>query len=177
MPLISVKAGHFKQCGGLKDDTMTAIFKHKESGSVDTRDGWIGSYVAFELEERGLTAEQAFTQDLGKTLFELEEGSREWAVAFIGETNVDAVERENCEPSCRVGGNGLMRNDPYLEYTAAIEIDTDAVPLITKDLLPVTGCSLTAYYRASNELEQKAIDAEADIFDFYDLPIDEYRID
>ena len=48
-------------------------FIHKETGSVDDRDGWITSYSAEELEERGLTAEEAFDEDEGVTLFELDD--------------------------------------------------------------------------------------------------------
>jgi hypothetical protein len=40
--------------------------------SVDTRDGWIASYPAEELAERGLTAEEAFALDEGITLFEVD---------------------------------------------------------------------------------------------------------
>jgi hypothetical protein len=45
---------------------------HKETGSVDTRDGWVSSYCTEELDERGLTAEAAFAEDEGKTLIEIE---------------------------------------------------------------------------------------------------------
>lgn len=47
-------------------------YMHKETGSVDTREGWIESYGAEELEERGLTAEEAFEEDEGDTLIELD---------------------------------------------------------------------------------------------------------
>ena len=46
------------------------IFIHIETGSIDTKEGWISSYLIEELEERGLTAEEAFIEDEGITLFE-----------------------------------------------------------------------------------------------------------
>ncbi|MFA6079848.1 MAG: hypothetical protein WC779_08900 [Candidatus Omnitrophota bacterium] len=44
------------------------IYTHKETGASDTREGWIASYDAQELEARGLTAEAAFDADEGVTL-------------------------------------------------------------------------------------------------------------
>jgi hypothetical protein len=43
-------------------------YMHKETGAVDDRDGWIASYTTEELDRRGLTAEEAFTEDEGVTL-------------------------------------------------------------------------------------------------------------
>ena len=48
-------------------------YTHKETGTTDTREGWLCSYDAEELEVRGLTAEEAFDADEGVTLFEEEE--------------------------------------------------------------------------------------------------------
>ena len=48
---------------------MTYISKY--TGSTDTREGWISSYDLEELDDRGLTAEQAFAEDEGVTLFEV----------------------------------------------------------------------------------------------------------
>jgi len=48
-------------------------YMHKETGSVDTRDGWVASYDAEELAERALTGEEAFDEDEGDTLIELDE--------------------------------------------------------------------------------------------------------
>jgi len=45
---------------------------HVETGGKDTRQGWIESYDSEELEERGLTASEAFNQDLDVTLIEVE---------------------------------------------------------------------------------------------------------
>jgi hypothetical protein len=44
-------------------------YMHKETGSIDTRDGWISSYDPEELGERGMTAEQCFDADEDVTLF------------------------------------------------------------------------------------------------------------
>jgi hypothetical protein len=46
-------------------------YMHVETGSVDTRDGWIASYDPEELDERELSAEEAFDTDLGVTLLEV----------------------------------------------------------------------------------------------------------
>jgi hypothetical protein len=46
-------------------------YAHIKTGCQDTRDGWISSYTDEELEERGLTAEQAFDEDDGVTLYQL----------------------------------------------------------------------------------------------------------
>jgi len=43
---------------------------HIETGSTDTREGWIASYDPQELAARGLNAEQAFNEDEGHTLIE-----------------------------------------------------------------------------------------------------------
>lgn len=47
------------------------FYMHKETGSIDSRDGWIASYSADELDARNLTAEQAFNADEGETLFQI----------------------------------------------------------------------------------------------------------
>jgi len=43
-------------------------YLHIITGSIDTKEGWIASYPAEELEVRGLTAYQAFEEDEGNTL-------------------------------------------------------------------------------------------------------------
>ncbi len=50
----------------------TKNYMHVHTGSVDTKDGWILSYDAQELIDRGITAEQAFDEDDGVTLIEVE---------------------------------------------------------------------------------------------------------
>ena len=44
-------------------------YMHKETGSIDTREGWEESYPTEELEERGITKEAAFDEDESVTLF------------------------------------------------------------------------------------------------------------
>lgn len=39
-------------------------YLHFMTGSVDTREGWISSYPAEELENHNLTAEEAFDKDV-----------------------------------------------------------------------------------------------------------------
>ncbi len=46
-------------------------YMHKETGSIDTKEGWIASYDRDELEERNLTAEEAFEEDEDRTIFEI----------------------------------------------------------------------------------------------------------
>ena len=43
---------------------------HIITGAEDTKEGWILSYLPEELEARRLTAEEAFEEDEGTTLFE-----------------------------------------------------------------------------------------------------------
>ena len=51
-----------------------SLYMHKETGIIDTADGWIASYTAEELAERGLEAIEAFFLDCNVTLFETKEG-------------------------------------------------------------------------------------------------------
>lgn len=48
---------------------------HIHTGAVDTKEGWVLSYDQEELDARGLglTAEQAFEEDDGITLMEIED--------------------------------------------------------------------------------------------------------
>ena len=50
---------------------MKKNYMHKETGSIDTREGWELSYDPEELDERGLTAAWAFDEDEGSTLIEI----------------------------------------------------------------------------------------------------------
>ena len=52
-------------------------YTHKETGSTDTADGWQSSYDAEELEARGLTAAEAFAEDVDVTLFAVAESYRQ----------------------------------------------------------------------------------------------------
>jgi primosomal replication protein N len=45
------------------------LYMHKETGSTCTKAGWRLSYQQEELEARGLTADQALAEDIGRTLF------------------------------------------------------------------------------------------------------------
>ena len=50
----------------------TTTYMHKETGNVDTKEGWISSYDQDELDDRGgLTAKEAFQKDEGVTLYEV----------------------------------------------------------------------------------------------------------
>ncbi len=47
------------------------IYVHIHTGSADTAEGWINSYDKRELEARGLSADEAFSEDLYVTLIPL----------------------------------------------------------------------------------------------------------
>ena len=102
--------------------------------------------------------------------------TREQAIKMVGLTNVENAEADNCELTCRVGGNGLMHDDPYLEYAGSASVDYDGLSKAQFDNLPIGGCSLKVYYRASNEAEQASIDADSPIWDIMTLNPDEYEI-
>lgn len=52
--------------------------------------------------------------------------TREEAVAIIGEEAVAAAERENCEPTGRVGYNGKCQGDDLIEWSSsAAGLDRD----------------------------------------------------
>ena len=67
--------------------------------------------------------------------------TREQAVAIVGAEAVEKVERENCEPTNRVGYNGACQGDAFCEWSASVRAknqDGDDVTLL-------------AYYYTSNE--------------------------
>ena len=47
-------------------------FTHRWTGSTATKEDWIAAYDPEELARRGLTAEGAFVEDEGRTLFPVE---------------------------------------------------------------------------------------------------------
>jgi hypothetical protein len=49
---------------------MERKFMHTVTGSVDTREGWVLSYTEEELDDREISAEQAFEIDLNDSLLE-----------------------------------------------------------------------------------------------------------
>jgi hypothetical protein len=51
-------------------------YLHVETGSVDDREGWIASYDAEELAERGLSAVEAFEADEGRSLIAVDPEDR-----------------------------------------------------------------------------------------------------
>lgn len=93
------------------------------------------------------------------------------AIDMVAKKNVWNVESENCELTCRVGGNGVMHNDPYLEYSASVCVDYSDLTDDQKNNLPIDGCKLTVYYRVPNDLEKYAIDSDVSIWDVcYNIP-------
>lgn len=45
------------------------LYIHSDTGAINTKEGWIESYDPEELEDRGLTADQAFAEDDEVTLW------------------------------------------------------------------------------------------------------------
>ena len=78
--------------------------------------------------------------------------TREQAVTIVGEATVDKVERENCEPTGRVGYNGACQGDALCEWSASVSCeDKDG-----------NDCTLVAYYYTTNEQDQAMADADGD---------------
>jgi len=103
--------------------------------------------------------------------------TREQAIAMVGLANVEAAEADNCEPTGRVGGNGIMHNDPYIEWAGSAEVDYAGLTADQVYNLPIGGCTIRAIYHESNEAEQAAIDAASSVWDIMDIEIDHYAID
>jgi hypothetical protein len=55
----------------IPEDGNEKKYYHVHTGSIDTKENWILSYDAQELEERKMTAEQCFDEDEGVTLCEM----------------------------------------------------------------------------------------------------------
>ena len=67
--------------------------------------------------------------------------TREQAIAIVGELAVDKVDRENCEPTNRVGYNGACQDDELIEWAASVLCaDKDGYE-----------CRVRAYYYTTNE--------------------------
>jgi hypothetical protein len=80
--------------------------------------------------------------------------SRDQAIKLAGIDAVNRVDRVNCEPTNRVGYNGLCQGDEYTEWSASIDLDN--------------GETLTVYYYTSSEDEQTSIDNDEWIGDAVD---------
>lgn len=78
--------------------------------------------------------------------------TREQAVAIVSESAVDKVERENCQPTNRMGYNGTCQGDDLCEWSCSVRCkDTNG-----------DDCTLVAYYYITNEEEQAMADADGD---------------
>ncbi len=90
--------------------------------------------------------------------------SKEQAIQAVGAAAVEAVEKENCEPTGRVGYNGECRGDDLCEWSASVtahDVDGDKVTL------------LAYYYTTSSE---DADMAAADDMGFISWEIEGYEI-
>ena len=81
-----------------------ARYIHKMTGSIDDKDGWIASYTIEELEHRGVTAEQAFTKDVGVTLFELADESPAATLGRKGGSSKSDAKRRASAENGKKGG-------------------------------------------------------------------------
>lgn len=66
--------------------------------------------------------------------------TRKQAVNIVGEDAIISVERENCEPTNRVGYNGICQDDDFIEWSASVTLDDGRI--------------VTAYYYTDSETEQ-----------------------
>lgn len=70
--------------------------------------------------------------------------TKEQAIALVGDDSVAAVERQNCEPTCRVGYNGACQGDSLTEWRSAVSAtDSDGEQV-----------TLLAYYYTTNEQDE-----------------------
>ena len=90
--------------------------------------------------------------------------SRQQAIDLVGVQAVDAVERENCEPTNCVGYNGECQGDALTEWSASVECqDADGDKVL-----------LVAYYYTSNE--QDRMIAETGDGGSIDWEIEDYEV-
>ena len=91
--------------------------------------------------------------------------TREQAVEVVGEAAVSNVDSKACDPTNRVGYNGLCQGDDSTEWSASVGCeDKDG-----------NDCILIAYYYTSSEQEQVMIDNELDT-DYLDFKIAGYEV-
>ena len=91
--------------------------------------------------------------------------SREQAVELVGNMAADAVERENCEPTNRVGYNGSCQGDDLCEWSAAVTCaDREG-----------DRCALVAYYYTTNEQDDSMAAQDGD-GSAIDWQIDGYEV-
>lgn len=90
--------------------------------------------------------------------------TRDEAISIVGMNAILSVEKENCEPTNRVGFNGECQNDDQTEWSASIhckDIDDEE-------------CTLIAYYYTTNKQDQ--IISDASDGSAIDWTIDHYAI-
>ena len=90
--------------------------------------------------------------------------TKDQAIEIVGTDSVSLVEKENCEPTNRVGVNGACQGDDLCEWSAFIHC---------KDINGEE-CTLIAYYYTTNEQDQ--IIADASDGSAIDWVIDHYSV-
>jgi len=74
------------------------------------------------------------------------------ATAIVGQSNIDAISRVNCEPTNRVGFNGACQDNELTEWAASLScVDVHGEPAI-----------LIAYYYTTADEDQRMADAGGD---------------
>lgn len=86
-------------------------YMHKGTGNIDSRDGWISSYAVEELEDRGLTAAQAFEADVGQTLFALVDENPAAALGRKGGLSTSKAKRDAAAENGKKGGRPKKDSD------------------------------------------------------------------
>ena len=78
--------------------------------------------------------------------------SREQAIESVGASIVEKLDRQNCEPTNRVGYNGACQDDELTEWSSCVEL-----PSRNDDMQ-----YLTAYYYTTNEQDETMADHDGD---------------
>lgn len=91
--------------------------------------------------------------------------TREQAMAIVGAKAVEKVERENCEPTNRVGYNGSCQNDDLTEWSASVSCqDQDG-----------NDVTLVAYYY-TDDADEKLVEEVGGDWGAIDWEINGYEI-
>jgi hypothetical protein len=73
--------------------------------------------------------------------------TRDQAIATVGLEAVERVEKENCEPTNRVGTNGACQGDSFTEWASSVKVGD---------------FRLTAYYYTTNEQDEHMAACDGD---------------
>lgn len=102
-------------------------YTHVVTGSMDTQEGWMSSYDPQELNVRNLTAEEAFEEDKGKTLFEVEISKAAAAMGRKGGSSKSEAKKRTAAE------NGKKSVKTFYLLSGAGEMGTWSGPIRTND--------------------------------------------